>query len=208
MARETAPAGRVSRPRQWAVSVQGTGSVTIPNFITIFRFLLVPAIVLALISGEMGWALACFVVAGVSDGIDGFIARQFDQHSELGAYLDPMADKLLLVSVFVVLGWMGELPLWLVVAAVSRDALIVAAVLLSTIMGHPVAMKPLFVSKANTAVQIVLAIAVLAELALGQALGPVRPFLVWLSGLLTVASAAAYLVQWLRHMGRYEQAGS
>lgn len=182
--------------------------MTIPNFITIFRFLLVPAVVFALITGEMEWALACFVAAGVSDGIDGFIARQFDQHSELGAYLDPMADKLLLVSVFVVLGWMGELPLWLVIAAVSRDALIVAAVLLSTIMGHPVAMKPLFVSKANTAIQILLAIVVLAELAFAQAFGPIRPSMVWLSGLLTVASAAAYLVQWLRHMGRYEQAGS
>ena len=187
---------------------EGACTVTIPNFITIFRFLLVPAVVFALITGEMEWALACFVVAGVSDGIDGFIARQFDQRSELGAYLDPMADKLLLVSVFVVLGWMGELPLWLVIAAVSRDALIVAAVLLSTIMGHPVEMKPLFVSKADTAVQIVLAIVVLAELALADAFGPVRPGLVWLSGLLTAASAAAYLVGWLRHMGRYEQAGN
>lgn len=180
--------------------------MTVPNFITIFRFLLVPAIVLALVNGSMGWALACFVVAGVSDGVDGFIARHFDQRSELGAYLDPMADKLLLVSVFVVLGYMGELPLWLVVAAVSRDALIVSAVVLSTVMSKPVAMKPLFVSKANTAAQIVLAIVVLAELAFAESFGPVRFVLVWLSGLLTVASAAAYLVQWLRHMGRDERA--
>jgi cardiolipin synthase len=79
-----------------------------------------------------------------------------------------MADKLLLVSVFVVLGLKGELPLWLVIAAVSRDALIVGAVLLSTIMGLPVAMKPLYVSKANTAVQIILAAVVLAELTFGE----------------------------------------
>lgn len=182
--------------------------VTIPNFITIFRFLLVPAVIWALVTGNKEWALVCFVVAGVSDGIDGFIARHFDQRSELGAYLDPMADKLLLVSVFVVLGYMGELPLWLVIAAVSRDALIVAAVLLSNLMGHPVAMKPLFVSKANTATQIVLAIVVLGELAFAVAFGPARFLLVVLCGLLTVASAAAYLVQWLRHMGRYEEAGS
>ena len=123
------PEGRAGEPSR---------DVTIPNFITIFRFLLVPAVVYALLNGEMGWALAGFVVAGVSDGVDGFIARQFDQRSELGAYLDPMADKLLLVSVFVVLGYMGELPLWLVVAAVSRDALIVSAVVLSTVMGRPV----------------------------------------------------------------------
>jgi cardiolipin synthase len=181
--------------------------VTIPNFITIFRFLLVPAVIWALVSGNVDWALACFVVAGVSDAVDGFIARHFNQRSELGAYLDPMADKILLVSVFVVLGFMGELPSWLVIAAVSRDALIVAAVLLSTIMARPVAMKPLFVSKANTAVQIALVIAVLAELAFSSVFGPLRPLLVVACGLLTVASAAAYLVQWLRHMGQDEQAG-
>lgn len=182
--------------------------MTIPNFITIFRFLLVPAVVWALVSDNVEWALICFVVAGVSDGVDGFIARHFDQRSELGAYLDPMADKILLVSVFLVLGYMGELPLWLVIAAVSRDALIVAAVLLSNLMGHPVAMKPLFVSKANTAVQIGLVIVVLAELALDTGFGPLRWALVILSGLLTVSSAAAYLVQWLRHMGRYEETGN
>jgi cardiolipin synthase len=174
--------------------------LTIANLITILRFLLVPVVVLALLQSRMDWALAGFLIAGISDGVDGFVARQFNQRSELGAYLDPMADKLLLVSVFVVLGYMGELPLWLVLAAVSRDALIVGAVLLSTIMGRPVAMKPLYVSKANTLVQIVLAAIVLAELAFGTGFGPVRQALILLCGLLTVASAGAYLVPWLRHM--------
>ncbi len=174
--------------------------MTVPNFITILRFLLVPAVVFALLRGEVDWALAGFIVAGVSDGVDGFIARHFNQRSELGAYLDPMADKLLLVSVFVVLGYMGELPLWLVIAAVSRDGLIVGGVLLSTIMGNPVAMKPLFVSKANTAVQIVLAALVLGQLAFEAEPGLLRLGLVVLSGILTAASGAAYLVAWLRHM--------
>ena len=177
--------------------------MTIPNLITILRFLLVPGVVFALLTDKMGWALAGFLVAGISDGIDGFIARQFNQRTELGAYMDPMADKLLLVSVFVVLGYMGELPLWLVIAAVSRDALIICAVLLSTVMGNPVAMKPLFVSKANTAVQIVLAAVVLAELAFALQVGPSREALIVVSGLLTGASAAAYLVGWLRHMSGY-----
>ena len=181
--------------------------LTIPNIITLIRFLLVPAVVFALLTGEMGWALVGFLVAGISDGVDGFIARQFDQRSELGAYLDPMADKLLLVSVFVVLGLMEELPLWLVIAAVSRDALIVGAVLLSTIMGHPVAMKPLMVSKANTAIQIVLAALVLTDLALAGSFETLRVLLVYLSGLLTVASGAAYLVSWLKHMGGYAETG-
>src|SRR5690606_28917005 len=169
-------------------------SVTIPNLITILRLLLVPAVVLAMLDGRWDWAFAGFLVAGISDGVDGFIARQFNQRTRLGAYLDPMADKLLLVSVFVVLGIIGQLPSWLVVAVVSRDALIICAVLLSTVMGHPVEMKPLMVSKANTAVLIVLAAEVLAELTFGLDLGWVRSGLVLLSALLTVASAAAYLV--------------
>jgi cardiolipin synthase len=175
-------------------------ALTIPNFITLLRFLLVPAIVYALLLGAMDWALAGFLIAGVSDGIDGFIARQFNQRSELGAYLDPVADKLLLVSVFVVLGLMDELPLWLVIAAVSRDLLIVGGVMISSLLGQPVEMKPLMVSKANTAMQIVLAAFVLFELALGDTFGDIRLWLVVLSGALTGASAAAYLVAWLRHM--------
>lgn len=177
--------------------------MTIPNLITILRFLLVPAVVWAMLLARWDWAFAGFVVAGVSDGVDGFIARQFNQRSELGAYLDPMADKILLVSVFVVLGFIGELPLWLVIAAVTRDGLIICAVLLSTVIGNPVEMKPLMVSKANTAIQIVLAAVVLAELTFSMVFGPLRTSLIFLSGLLTVASAAAYLVAWLRHMSGY-----
>lgn len=185
----------------------GTTRLTIPNMITIMRFVLVPAVVLAMLNMRWDWAFAGFLVAGISDGVDGFIARRFNQHSRLGAYLDPMADKLLLVSVFLVMGFIGELPLWLVVTMVSRDALIVCAVVLSTVMAHPVEMKPLFVSKANTAVQIALAAVVLGELALSVHLDPLRPSLIILSGVLTVASAAAYLVAWLRHMSGYGEGG-
>jgi len=147
--------------------------------------------------------LAGFIAAGISDGVDGFVARQFNQRSELGAYLDPLADKLLLVSVFVVLGIMSELPLWLVMLAVSRDFLIVCAVLLANLMGNPVAMRPLLVSKANTAMQIVLAAWVLGELATGTTFGPVRDWLIVLSAVLTAASTAAYFVIWIRHMSGY-----
>lgn len=182
--------------------------MTIPNLITLLRLLLVPAVIYAMLVGAMGWALAGFILAGVSDAVDGFIARQFDQRSELGAYLDPLADKLLLVSVFVVLGLMGELPLWLVLAAVSRDALIVIAVLVSTVMAMPVEVKPLPVSKANTAIQIVLAAFVLFELAFATHFGGLRLWLVIATGLLTAASAAAYLVTWIRHMSGYGEGES
>ena len=175
-------------------------TVTAANMITILRFLLVPGVIYWLLAAEWQLAFAGFLVAGISDGVDGFVARHFNQRTKLGAYLDPMADKLLLVSVFLVLGFLGELPLWLVVAAVFRDALIVCAVLLSSVMGNPVEMKPLLVSKANTAVQIVLAAAVLAELAFATDFGLLRPALILLSLLLTVASTGAYLVGWTRHM--------
>ncbi|GAA4523579.1 CDP-alcohol phosphatidyltransferase family protein [Chelativorans composti] len=182
--------------------------MTVPNVITLFRFLLVPLIVFFLLNGEWLWALCGFVLAAISDGLDGFIARHFNQRSVLGSYLDPIADKLLLVTVFVMLGYMGQLPLWLVIAAVSRDALIVGGVVLSTVMGNPVAMQPIFVSKANTAVQLVLASLVLASLALQVSPGLVLDALVWLSGILTVASGAAYLLAWIKHMGGYVDAGT
>ncbi|MBX3568911.1 MAG: CDP-alcohol phosphatidyltransferase family protein [Rhizobiaceae bacterium] len=177
--------------------------MTIPNIITVMRFLLVPGVIYALLLGEMQWAFTGFLIAGISDGVDGYIARRFDQASKLGAYLDPIADKLLLVSVFIVLGVMQHLPLWLVVLAVSRDALIVVAVMVSSVMAHPVTVRPLMVSKVNTAVQIGLAVVILAELAFSRDFGWLDDGLVYLCGALTVASAAAYLLAWLRHMNGY-----
>lgn len=177
--------------------------MTVANLITLLRFALVPAIIYAMVRDQMMWAMAGFIIAGISDGVDGFVARQFNQRSELGAYLDPLADKILLVTVFVALGVLEELPIWLVILAVSRDGLILGAVLLSTIMQHPVEMRPLFVSKANTAVQIVLASLVLTELAFETSFGPARLWLIIVSAVLTASSTAAYFVTWLRHMAGY-----
>lgn len=175
--------------------------MTIPNAITLLRLFLVPAVVYALLADETGWALAGFIVAGISDGVDGFIARRWpSQRSELGAWLDPVADKLLLVSVFLVLGLARELPLWLVVAVISRDVLIMGAVLVADLMGRPMAMRPLLVSKVNTAAQILLVALVLADLTFDAGLGALRTALAVAVGLLTAASAAAYLVAWLRHV--------
>jgi cardiolipin synthase (CMP-forming) len=179
--------------------------MTIPNYITIFRFLLVPFVLYSIFDGQMRLALAGFVLAGVSDGVDGFIARRFNQHSELGAYLDPIADKLLLVTIFGVFGYLGQLPLWLVYLVISRDAMIIGAVVLSTVMGNPVKMHPLMVSKANTALQIVLAGFVLANLAFSLNYPRLELYLIWLVALLTGLSAAAYLVSWMRHMAGFAE---
>jgi cardiolipin synthase (CMP-forming) len=125
--------------------------MSIPNLITLARILLVPVLVWAIIAGEMQLAFLLFLAAGISDAVDGFLAKRFGMATELGAYLDPLADKVLIVSIYVALGINGVLPAWLVILVVSRDIMIVGAVLLSWLVDNPVAMKPLLVSKLNTA---------------------------------------------------------
>ena len=132
-------------------------ALTIPNIITVGRLLLVPMIVWAIVEGYSGAAFILFVVAGVSDGIDGFIARRYDLRSRLGAYLDPLADKALLVSIFLSLTFLGEIPLWLAMIVVSRDLLIIGGVLLAWVLDRPMEVRPLYISKINTAAQIIFA---------------------------------------------------
>ncbi len=174
--------------------------LNIPNLITLGRVILVPVVFWLLVSGQTQLAFFAFLVAGISDAIDGFIAKRFGLSTELGAYLDPLADKLLIVSIFVALGFRGALPSWLVIAVVSRDILIVVGVMLSWLLDHPVRISPLAVSKANTVAQIVLAATVLADDGFGLGLETLRIALVWIAGVLTVASLWAYLRAWLRHM--------
>ena len=178
--------------------------VNLPNLITVARIFMVPLIVWFILTGNMLPAFFVFVAAGISDALDGYLAKRFAWQTVLGAYLDPMADKMLLVSIYVSLGTYGYLPSWLVIAVVSRDILIVGAVLLSWILDRPVPMRPLFVSKANTAGQIVLAALILADLGMGLGLNAVTLVLVWVVGVLTVLSAAVYLHSWLLHMASYE----
>ena len=175
-------------------------NITIPNLITVVRLVLVPVAVDALLAGRHDVAFWVFLAAGVSDGIDGWIARRFDQRSELGAHLDPLADKALLVSIFVTLGLVGDVPVWLVILVVSRDVLIVGAVILSWMLGRRMPMQPLFVSKANTTAQIAFAAMVLSARAFGW-----EPGVLWVVGetavaALTFLSGAAYVVDWLKAM--------
>ena len=174
--------------------------MTLPNYISVARLLLVPVLVWALIHGAFVTAFAVFVVAGLSDAADGAIARRFKLQSSLGTYLDPLADKALLDAIFIGLGVLGRLPDWLVVAVVSRDLLIVAAVLLSYVMDQPVTVRPILVSKMTTLFQIVLAGTALAEPAFRLDLVPWIDVLIATTALLTVLSAATYLLNWLRHM--------
>jgi cardiolipin synthase len=174
--------------------------MNLPNIITIGRILLVPVTIWLIIAGQFGFAFLVFIMAGVGDGVDGYIARRYAMKTQLGAYLDPLADKLLLVSIYIALGLLHHMPAWLVILVASRDVLIVGAVILSWIMDKPIKVQPLMISKVNTAAQIAFAGGQLAMLA-------------WMSdatwypvigsavvAFLTVVSAALYMREWARHM--------
>jgi cardiolipin synthase len=180
--------------------------VNIPNTLTLARIVLVPLVVWLIITHENLAAFVLFLLAGLSDAADGYLAKRYGWRTELGAYLDPIADKALLVSIYVTLGFAGHLPAWLVIAVVSRDILIVGAVLLSWMLSRPMSLHPILISKANTFSQIVLAGLVLAELGLGLGLEELVEVCVWITGALTILSAAAYFWAWLTHMASYEPA--
>jgi cardiolipin synthase len=174
--------------------------VTIPNLITIGRLFIVPLTIWLIISGEHVLAFWAFIIAGVSDGVDGFIARTYNQRSALGAYLDPIADKALLVSIYVTFAITGVLPVWLAILVVSRDLLIVGGVVLSWMVDQPVEMRPRVISKVNTVFQILLAAVVLADRAFEPGLAWVPAALIGVVGVLTLSSAVVYAIDWVRHM--------
>ena len=178
--------------------------MSIPNIITLARILLVPFIVWAIASNQMEIAFAIFIVAGVSDAIDGFLAKRFNMASELGALLDPLADKALLVSIYVALGIWGAVPRWIVILVVSRDIMIVGAVIVSWLVGKPIPMKPLMVSKLNTVAQVAFAALVLAALGFGFRSSPYDLILMGLVTVFTLLSVSFYLVEWMRHMSTIE----
>ena len=178
---------------------RGAG-VSIPNLITLARILLVPVVIWAITSGEMRIAFLLFFAAGVSDAVDGFLAKRFGMATELGAYLDPLADKAMIVSIYVALGIAEAIPRWLVILVVSRDIMIVGAVMLSWLVDKPVALKPLLVSKLNTVAQIVLALVVLGALGFKFDGAAAIVLLTALVAALTLLSIAFYVAEWVRHM--------
>lgn len=182
----------------------GKRRVSIPNIITLGRIMLVPIIVWAIVSSQMEVAFAVFLIAGISDAVDGFLAKRFNMASELGALLDPLADKALLVSIYLSLGIWGDIPRWIVILVVSRDIMIVAAVIVSWLFDKPVEMRPSKVSKLNTAAQVAYAAMVLAALAFGFKAAPYDMILLALVTVFTLSSVSLYLVEWLRHMSTIE----
>jgi cardiolipin synthase len=174
----------------------------IPNFITLARMLMTPLAVMMIISQRFLPAFLIFILAGVSDGVDGFIAKRFDLRTELGAYLDPLADKALLISIYVSLAIYAGLPAWIAIIVVSRDVMIVVAVLVSWLLDKPVEIRPVWVSKLNTVAQIALAGFALGIRAFGFDQQLLLTSLQVLVAATTLASGGVYIAQWLDHMSR------
>ena len=171
----------------------------IPNLLTLARIAAVPVLILFLYEGRYGAALTVFVLAGITDGLDGWIAKRFKCVTRLGSILDPLADKILIVSTYVMLVLAGDLPFWLILLIGFRDLGIIAGVLvLNTLNGH-VQMQPSLLSKVNTFLQISLVILVMVERIGFIALEPVAEILLWFVAATTVASAIHYVYFWFIH---------
>ncbi len=178
--------------------------MNLPNIISLGRLLSVPVAIYLILNDFMTAAFWLFVAAGISDGVDGYLAKALGQSSTLGAYLDPIADKVLLVGVYLTLGQAGHLPTWLVIMVVFRDLIIVGGVILLHISTNVVRMRTLFVSKVNTATQIALIALVLAELGLDFDLGGFLDALIYVVAVTTIASGASYIINWGRTVASIE----
>jgi cardiolipin synthase len=167
-------------------------TISIPNILTLLRILLTPLFIILLLRRLYPQGLLVFVLAGVSDALDGFIARYFDQRTQLGAYLDPLADKLLLVSAFVCLGVLEVLPAWLAVIVITRDILIVLGIAILTITEKPYEVQPSFISKCTTAAQLATVAVILLHQSFGRLSIALTP-LYWLVAGLTILSGLHYI---------------
>jgi cardiolipin synthase (CMP-forming) len=180
----------------------GTVLNNLPNFVTLARMLMTPLAVMMIISQRFLLAFLIFILAGVSDAIDGFIAKRFNLRTELGAYLDPLADKALLISIYVSLAIYAGLPAWIAITVVSRDVMILTAVLISWLLDKPVEIRPVWVSKLNTVAQITLAGLALGVRAYSLDQQLLQTSLEWMVAATTLASGGVYVAQWLDHMSR------
>jgi cardiolipin synthase len=174
--------------------------MTVPNLITTIRIILAPVFVIYLINDQFLPALIVFLLCAVSDGLDGMVARLMNQRSKLGAFLDPLADKLLLVAAFVTLSVRGYLPAWLTVVVFSRDTIILLGVLVLFLNRMEFTIKPTSVSKITTWLQFITIVAVLSQ-AYAPSLAKFYPYIFYLTALLTISSGLHYMHYWFRMIG-------
>jgi len=172
--------------------------LNIPNLLTLARILITPFIIYAILEHQAVLALILMAAAGVTDMLDGAIARYFNQRSTVGAYMDPLADKLLLISTIVTLYFIDHLPLYLFLAVIFRDLIIVVGAIAYEMVTHKLEMQPSIASKITTFLQITLVLAVLSEMAWqipGQDLLQIS---ILLTFTLTCISGLQYMVVWMR----------
>ncbi len=171
--------------------------LTVPNFLSLLRIALVPLFIIAVIDGESRKALLIFAIAGLTDALDGFVARFWNQQSVLGTYLDPIADKLLLTSAYIVLSFPHlnhgtQIPLWVTVLIIARDVSMVAVALVLYLAAGVKTFPPSVLGKLNTLVQVVAVVLVLISAIVPQ-LNPVVDWLLMAVAALTVASGLNYV---------------
>ena len=180
--------------------------MNLPNVLSLARLFSVPLAVWLLIDGQYHVTFWLFGAAAATDALDGFIAKRTGMETQLGKVIDPLADKALLVSVYVTLGFLSYLPDWLVIMVVFRDALIVGGYLLLHLLVSAPAIRPIGISKINTTAQIGLVVAVLLHLGFDLTGTGLIDALVWIVAATTLASGAAYVSEWARgldqHSGR------
>lgn len=170
----------------------------IPNAISILRIVLVLPFIVLMLKREFGWALVLFFVAGISDGIDGYLAKRNNWISRLGSILDPLADKLLLVSSFVTLGWLGVIPLWLVVIVLLRDLIIITGAVAYHLVVGQYDMEPTIISKLNTFFQIMLVLSTVFSKGLYPLPAVALQALVYIVLVTTIMSGGDYMYTWGR----------
>ena len=168
----------------------------IPNLLTLLRIAASPVMVLLLSDRAYEAALWIFLIAGITDGLDGYIAKRFGFQSELGAVLDPIADKLLILSAFVTLGGLGDIPLWLLILVAFRDLLIIGGYLVLRMVEGDVQMQPTPVSKLNTFLQISLVLTILLETTGWLDLGIFTSLVVAAVTVTSVISGVHYVWYW------------
>jgi len=174
--------------------------MTVPNLLSILRILLVPVFIIYMLNNRMLASLIVFIIAGISDALDGFIARVFHQKTNLGAHLDPLADKILLISAYVTLAIFDLIPSWLAVLTISRDVLILLGVLVLYLNRCPIRMKPLILSKATTCVQVGTVLIALSNGYLDIQF--LKVYFVWVTALVTIVSGLQYIREGLIILNR------
>jgi cardiolipin synthase (CMP-forming) len=179
-----------------SICCRGNSTMNIPNLLTLLRIILSPVIVILLIQGSFLKALIVFIVAGITDALDGFLARVLHQQTVLGAYLDPIADKALLASSFITLSVLHIIPGWLTVIVISRDFIILLGISVLSIMSIPVKIRPLFVSRVTTALQLITVLSALATRCIpGNAYELWLLAIYWATALFTIISGLRYLAR-------------